>query len=163
MIDEVRSEAVLFWGFVAHDDDQDVLSAFGWKDRAWQFELARRLRLDPPADAGFDQRRADWDEWRSLLDEAIREWGCTFSWYGTETHKRWFVAITKSFYIADGATALSVAADMGVPEEAWRLKLDAFAHLMNIPHDPNDRAGWKLVARDRAFIDLPDDPPADTA
>lgn len=155
MIDKVRSEAVLFWGFVAHSDDQDVTAAFGWHDRFWQFELAHRLKIDPPEQIASDRKRDEWNEWRALLDDAIREWGCTFSWYGTETHKRWLVGITQSFHIADGPTALSIDTHLVVPEEPWRLKIDAFTHLMHIPRDPTNQLGWKLVARDKAFIDLP--------
>jgi hypothetical protein len=158
MNDDVRSEAMLFWGFVASDDTQNVQEAFGWHDPAWEFELARRLKLEPPEQAAFDRKRDEWDQWRMLLDEAVKDWGCTFSWYGTERNKRWFVAITKSFYVADGPTALSIDTHLQVPEEPWQLKLDAFAQLMNIPRDPATRIGWRLVARDRTFAPLPPDP-----
>ena len=101
-------------------------------------------------------RQPEWDEWRRLVADAVVDWACTFSWYGTERDKHYFVAVTSSLHVADGSSALTFDAAMPIPEDAWRIKLDAFCHLLHIPRDPNVKLGWKLVARDRMVLDLPD-------
>lgn len=154
MNDQLRSEAILFWGFVAREQ-QPPHRAFGWKENVWEYELARRLTITQPEAVVSRKRHTEWDEWRDLVAGAVADWACTFSWYGTETDKRYFVAVTSSMLIADGSAALSFDANMAIPEEAWRIKLDAFCHLLHIPRDPNVSLGWKLVARDRAYIELP--------
>lgn len=155
MSDMLRSEAILFWGFVAKEQ-LPPRQAFGWHDDVWEYELARRLGIEPPEKVPSQRRKSDWDEWRALVNTSVAEWGCTFSWYGTEVDKRYFVAVTSSMHIADGPAALSVDANMPIPEQAWTIKLSAFCQMLNIRQESSARLGWKLVARDRAFVELPD-------
>lgn len=157
MTEHLLSEAILFWGFVAREH-QPPHHAFGWKENVWEYELARRLGIEPPEPVVSKKRHDEWDDWRTLVHHAVADWACTFSWYGTETDKRYFVALTQSLHIADGATALRFDDTMPIPHDAWRIKLDAFCHLLHIPRDPDVPVGWRLVARDRAFIELSDEP-----